>query len=197
MICILKADCSAFMKTLRLTSSLLIAVSAASTCAAQSFADLDPGLRSALLRDAACVTKANSSDELQVSKSAVGLTSFRGDHQAGVVVVPRGACPCEGGNCATFVYLKLGNDYRLAFARSLASLRPMRRGFHHGLPDLSGKIRVSDSQSETVVYEWGGSGYRPTLCATVTQRQAQKRPSILKHGCENLSTDGQISSKSN
>jgi hypothetical protein len=183
-------------KTMRLPCCLLLLViSAAVTCGAQSFADLDAGLRSALLRDAACVSNANAGDGSQLLKSEVGLTNFRGDRQAGVVVVPRGACPCASGNCATFVYLKSGDDYHLAFARNLASLRPMRRGFHHGLPDLSGKIQVSDSQSETVVYEWDGSGYRPTLCATVTQRPGQKRPAIVKHGCDKLPPDRQIGSK--
>jgi hypothetical protein len=175
--------------------ALLLVIFAAVTCGAQSFADLDAGLRSALLRDAACVSKANASDGSQFSKSEVGLTSFRGDRLTGFAVVPIGACPCENGNCATFVYIKSGDDYRLAFARSLASLRPMRRGFHHGLPDLSGKIQVSDSQSETVVYEWDGSGYRPTLCATVTQRPGQKRPAIVKHGCDRLPPDRQIGSE--
>jgi hypothetical protein len=173
----------------------LIAVSAASTCAAQSWADLDPGLRSALLRDSACLSKASADDASALSKSEVDLTNFRGDRQAGMIVVPRDACPCENGNCATLVYLKSGEGYRLVLQRSLTSLRPMQRGFHHGLPDLSGKMRVSDSQSETVVYEWDGSNYRPALCATVTQSKGQRRPSIVKHRCENPLADAHISIK--
>jgi hypothetical protein len=172
------------MKTMKLTTFLLTVLSATLTCGAQSLADLDPALRSALLHDAACLSKASAGDASQLSNNEVELTGFGSGRQAGVIVSPRGVCPCEKGNCTTFVYLKSVDGYRLALQRGLASLRPMRRGFHHGLPDLSGKIQVSDSESETVVYEWNGSHYRPTLCATVTQRKGQKRPSIVKHVCK-------------
>jgi hypothetical protein len=176
---------------------LMTTVCAALTCAAQSFADLDPGLRGALLRDATCLGKVSPANEAQLSESKVRITNFRVDRQAEVIVVLQSACPCDKGNCATFVYLKSGDAYHLAVQRSLASLRPMGRGFHHGLPDLSGKIRVSDAKSETVVYEWNGSSYRPTLCAAVIQQKGHKRPAIVKHGCDKLPADQQPSSNSN
>ena len=170
------------MKTIRLMFVFLIAMFAASASGAQSATDLDPGLRSALQRDAECL-KASAGDASQLSQSGVEQTNFWGDRQAGVIAVLRGACTCDRGNCATFVYLRSAEDYRLAFNRTLASLRPMRRGFHHGLPDLAGKMQVSDLKSETVVYEWDGSNYRAALCATVTARPGQKRASIVKHQC--------------
>jgi hypothetical protein len=175
-------DVPALMKTIRETFVLVVAMFVALACAAQSAADLDPGLRSALQRDAKCL-KTGAGDAAQLSRSDVDLANFRGDRQAGVIAVPKGACPCDKENCATFVYLKSGDGYSLAFERRLASLRPMQRGFHHGLPDLAGKMQVSELKSETVVYEWDGSSYQAALCATVTARPGQKRAAIVKHQC--------------
>jgi len=185
------------MKTTTLVLLLLIPAGAVLTCAAQSLSDLDPALRTALLHDAACARDANTTNAPAASPSVVEVTRFPAGKQTGIIVVPRGLCPCENGNCPTFVYLHSGEKYRLTLQSDVASLRPVRRSSHLGFPDLSGKSQVSASQSETVVYEWDGSDYHPMLCATITQHPGQKRPAIVKHACDKSIKGQKVSSTPN
>jgi hypothetical protein len=79
--------------------------------------------------------------------------------------------------------LKTGENYKLAFEDRFASLRPMKV-VKHGLPSLSAKFQVSELQEETTVFDWSGSGYEPSLCATVIRHKSQLLPSISRHRCQ-------------
>jgi hypothetical protein len=106
-----------------------------------------------------------------------------------VIASPRDGCHCQGSNCATFVYLKGEDDYRLAFAGSYASLKPMKV-FMHGLPSLSGKVQVSEQAEETTVFDWTGKEFRASLCATVSQGPKQRLPRIIRHPCSQTAMRG-------
>ena len=147
-----------------------------------TIANLEPGLQQALLHDAACRT-APQADPSQLLQVPVRTEEIRAaGREAGVIATPQDACHCEDENCATYVYLKSGEDYRLALENKFASLHPMKIA-KHGLPSLSGKVQVNESQEETTVYDWDGQEYQPSLCATVTQRKNQRLPLIAKHAC--------------
>jgi hypothetical protein len=146
-------------------------------------ADLQPELKQALVRDDVCVRSADQAKASQELQSPVAmqeiLTSGR---EAGVIAAPQDDCHCRNGNCSTFVYLKSGDDYKLALEDRFASLHPMKV-VKHGLPSLSGKFQMSAVQEETTIYDWSGTDYEPSLCATVTQRKNQRLPSISRHPC--------------
>ncbi len=147
--------------------------------------NLQPELRQALVRDDACVKSADDparSRELQAPVMTEEILTS--GHEAGVIAAPQDDCHCREGNCSTFVYLRSGDQYRLALEDSFASLRPMKV-VKHGLPSLSGKFQVSDVKEETTIFDWSGKEYEPSLCATVTQRKGQRLPSIAKHLCKN------------
>lgn len=145
-------------------------------------ASLDPGLQQALQHDAACHA-APTADDPQLLQVPVRTEEIRvGGREAGVIAAPQDACHCDGENCATFVYLKSGDDYKLALENKFASLHPMKVAMH-GLPSLSGKLQVNGSQEETTVYDWDGKEYKPSLCATVSQLKNRKLPVIVRHPC--------------
>jgi hypothetical protein len=144
--------------------------------------NLQPELQQALLHDAAC-SKPTASDSENLMSVPVKTEEIRvGGREAGVIASPQDACHCENQNCATYVYLRSGDSYKLALENSFASLRPMKI-IKHGLPSLSGKLQVSDAQEETTVYDWDGHSYEASLCATVTLRKNQRLPSIAQHAC--------------
>lgn len=147
-------------------------------------ADLQPELKQALVRDDSCVKsadRAQATGELQSPVTTQEILSA--GHEAGVIAAPQDDCHCRNGNCSTFVYLKSGEAYKLAFKDSFASLRPMKV-IKHGLPSLSGKFQLSQQQEETTIYDWSGRDYEASLCATVTQREHQRLPSISQHPCK-------------
>jgi hypothetical protein len=146
-------------------------------------ADLQPELKQALVRDDACVRSADQANASQELQSPVNTQEIlTAGHDAGVIAAPQDDCHCRNGNCSTFVYLKSGDDYKLALENRFASLHPMKV-VKHGLPSLSGKFQVSAVQEETTIYDWSGTDYEPSLCATVTQRNNQRLPSISRHPC--------------
>lgn len=145
-------------------------------------ANLEPGLQKALVQDAACRT-ATQGDSSQFMQVPIKTEEIRAaGREAGVIAAPQDACHCQEENCSTYVYVKSGEDYRLALENRFASLHPMKIA-KHGLPSLSGKLQVSDSREETTVYDWDGKEYVPSLCATVTQRKNQRLPMIARHAC--------------
>lgn len=146
-------------------------------------ADLQPELKQALVRDDACVRSADQGEASEELRSPVNTQEIlTAGHEAGVIAAPQDDCHCRNGNCSTFVYLKSGDDYKLALEDRFASLHPMKV-VKHGLPSLSGKFQVNPVQEETTIYDWSGTDYEPSLCATVTQRKNQPLPSISRHPC--------------
>jgi hypothetical protein len=173
-----------FMKACYLITALVF-LSGSATLGGQqssSMANLDPALQQALLHDAACHA-APAADGTQLLRVPVKTEEIRvRGREAGVIAAPQDACHCEGENCATYVYLKSGDDYTLALENKFASLHPMN-GAMHGLPSLSGKLEVNDSQEETTVYNWDGKEYKASLCATVSRVKNRKLPVIKRHPC--------------
>jgi hypothetical protein len=153
---------------------------------AGTVADLPAELQEALLRDAACEKPADSpaADPAQFLETPITTQDIRGatHAQVGVIAAFQDGCHCRDRNCTTYVYLKNGHGYKLAFSRVFTSLHPMRV-FKRGWPSLTGKLQLSDSKAETTVYDWTGSEYQPSLCATLTQLKGQPRPAIARHGC--------------
>ncbi len=173
---------------------------------------LDPGLRDALVRDASCGSQSapRIADDpaAQFLQSHVKLQTFRGT-QHGLIVVLDGACRCseigpergsergstsgatsgaeagsQAANCATYVYLRSGDSYRLALHGVFASLRPLSKGLRHGMPSLTARFEAGDSKAETVIFEWSGKEYQPTLCASIVESGKRRLP-ITKHACAN------------
>lgn len=149
--------------------------------------DLDPVLQQALVRDATACSADSSGvaigEHNQLLESPVVTQEIRAaGREAGVIATPRDGCHCRNENCSTFVYLRSGDSYKLAFADTFASLRPMKAG-KHGLPSLSGKFQVTNLQEETTIFDWNGTAYQRSLCATVTQHNNQRIPTISQHPC--------------
>ncbi|MGE5322052.1 MAG: hypothetical protein ACM3SW_04290 [Actinomycetota bacterium] len=146
-------------------------------------ADLQPQLQQALEHDDACVAPSKGDVSNQALQSPVETEEIRtGGHDAGVIAAPQDGCDCRNGNCSTFVYLKSGDNYKLALEEHFASLHPMKI-VKHGMPSLSGKFQVTPDQEETTVFDWSGKQYEPSLCATVTHRKNIRLPSIARHPC--------------
>src|SRR5208282_776701 len=146
---------------------------------------LDPELSAMLARDSACesegmVAGADTTQAAQPPSSIQTLHNSRG-RNVGIIATVDNGCHCSHGNCTTYVYVKSEATYRLALKENLASLRPLR-GFKESMPALSGKLQVSDSEAETIIYEWAGSVYLPGICATVVQ-ESNGHPVITKHAC--------------
>jgi len=169
-------------------------------CSAQTvkLADLEAGLRDAMVRDAQCppAEAAAKSDKgnanpggpdvsrdslLQTPVSTLPLHGAGGT-TVGVIVAPREGCHCQNGNCTTYVYLKAQDGYRLALKQDFASLHAMK-SYKHGMPSLTGRHAVSSSVYETAVFDWDGAEYQATLCAKVTQGKDPRRPAIVKQEC--------------
>jgi hypothetical protein len=174
------------MKIRTITICMLLLASALSKGGSGTVADLSPELREALVRDGACARDsgpvgAGPADLLQSPIITQDIHSAgRGD--AGVIAAFTGGCHCHGVNCSTFVYLKAAGFYKLAVTGYFVSLHPMKV-YRNGLPSLTAKSQVSETRAETTVYDWNGATYKPSLCATVTQSENQKRPSIARHAC--------------
>jgi hypothetical protein len=170
----------------------LLTVVGAVTCFAQSPSakapDPDAELSELLARASACESKeaATGADQKPAGASPLAPPSIQilhnsGGRNVGIIAAVEDACHCSRGNCATYVYLKAGQAYRLALKENLASLRPLK-GFKQSMPALSGKLQVSDSEAETIIYEWSGSEYQAGICATVVQ-ESGGHPVITKHPC--------------
>ena len=173
---------------------LLLMLVGAGTCFAQSPSakapDLDGELSAMLARDSVCELKGTTAGadraeapQAQLAQPAAGVQTLHnsGGRNVGIIATVEDACHCSRGNCATYVYLKSGQNYRLALKENLASLHPLK-GFKQSMPALSGKRLVSDSEAETIIYEWSGGEYQPGICATVVQASGG-RPVITKHPC--------------
>ncbi|MGO9865265.1 MAG: hypothetical protein ACLPLR_16780 [Terriglobales bacterium] len=191
---------------------LLFALASAVVCFAQpdQISALEPGLRDALVRDASCASESapRIADDpaAQFLQSHVKLQTFRGAHPGSIVVLD-GACHCsergsergstngstsgaesgaeagsQAANCATYVYLRSGESYRLALHGVFASLRPLSKGLRHGMPSLTARFEAGDSKAETVIFEWSGKEYQPTLCASIVE-SGKRRLAISKHAC--------------
>jgi hypothetical protein len=178
---------------------LILMTSVIGLSANGTIADLLPHLREALLHDAACTpsspqrpptsnTSVNDPEasnpdaaRAQLLESQVDIQEIRGT-PGGVIAAPQGDCSCAGSSCAIYVYLKDGQAYRLSFKREFTSLHPMKV-YKRGMPSLTGKLEISDTQAETRVYDWNGQQYEASLCATVTQGRNQRLPSIARHEC--------------
>jgi hypothetical protein len=173
---------------------LLLTVVGAATCFTQSplakVPDLDADLSAMLARESMCELKGTvagadragaSQTQLAQAPASVQTLHNSGGRNVGIIATVEDACHCSRGNCATYVYLKTGQSYRLALKENLASLHPLK-GFKQSMPALSGKLQVSDSVAETIIYEWSGGGYQPGICATVVQ-ESTGHPVITKHPC--------------
>lgn len=171
---------------------VLLTVFGAASCWAQSQStkapDLDLELSALLARDSVCDSKgtvaaaaqtAGASPLAQASPTVQTLHNS-GGRNVGIIATVEDACHCSRGNCTNYVYLKSGQTYRLALKENLASLHPLK-GFKQSMPALSGKLQVSESEAETIIYEWGVSEYRASICATVVQESGH--PVITKHPC--------------
>ena len=152
-------------------------------------AGLQPDLRDALLRDAACSQAAESASTeagpQQMLEAAVTTQDIRSAAGAnvGVIVMFNDACHCRDSACGTYVYLKNGTGYKLALSGAFSSMHPVRV-FKRGYPSLTGKVQTSKAQVESTVYDWNGKSYAPSLCATITQTEGRRVPSIVHHDCE-------------
>ena len=170
-----------------------VTVVGTAACLAQSPSskppDLDAELSAMLARDSVCELKGTAAGADQKpagaprSAQAPTIQTLRnsGGRNVGIIETVEDACHCSRGNCATYVYLKTGQTYRLALKENLASLHPLK-GFKQSMPALSGKLQVSDSEAETIIYEWSGGEYQPGICATVAQ-ESGGHPVITKHAC--------------
>lgn len=136
-------------------------------------------LKESALHDAACVERA----ERQNTDAPVlsSLAILAGGRKVGTIVAVQGTCHCQSSNCDTLVYLRNGDQYRLALREKYASLHPMKI-VKHGMPSLTGEFAVSAQKMETTVYDWDGKEYRPSLCATVIK--GVKLPRITQHPCK-------------
>jgi hypothetical protein len=173
---------------------LVLTVVGAVTCFAQSPSakapDLDAELSAMLARDSVCELKgaAAGADRIEAPQTQLAqpLASVQtlknsSGRNVGIIATVEDSCHCSRGNCATYVYLKTGPTYRLTLKENLASLHPLK-GFKQSMPALSGKLQVSDSEAETIIYEWSGGEYQPGICATVVQ-ESSGHPVITKHAC--------------
>ena len=48
------------------------------------------------------------------------------------------------------------------------------------MPSLTARFEAGDSKAETVISEWSGKGYQPTLCASIVESGKRRLP-ITKH----------------
>ncbi|HKF22360.1 MAG TPA: hypothetical protein VKE93_12380 [Candidatus Angelobacter sp.] len=166
-------------------------------------AGLQPGLRDALLRDAACSpadhpspprpggletpgvepapAEAGPSPMLDAAVTTQDIHSAAGAN-VGVIVTFNDACHCRDSACGTYVYLKNNAGFKLALSGAFSSMHAVRV-FKRGYPSLTGKVQISKAQVESTVYDWNGKTYAPSLCATITQTAGRKVPSILHHDC--------------
>jgi hypothetical protein len=135
-------------------------------------------LKETALQDTACVKPADGPTD---APALSALAIHAGSHEVGTIVAVQGACHCQSSNCDTLVYLRSGDQYRLALREKYASLHPMKI-VKHGMPSLTGEFEVSAQKVETTVYDWNGKEYRPSLCATVIK--GAKLPKITQHPCK-------------
>jgi hypothetical protein len=152
---------------------------AVAVCVAQQDS-LSPDLKTAVLKDAACTTAADSSSN-DPTLEALPIRSSGRD--VGTIVEVQGACHCQNTNCDALVYLRNGEGYKLALHEKYASLHPMKI-VKQGMPSLTGQFEISSLKMETTVYDWDGKAYKPSLCATVIK--GKKVPSITRHPCKAL-----------
>jgi hypothetical protein len=175
---------------------LLLTVVGAGACSAQSQSskalDLDPELTAMLTRDSACDSKGTVLAQTQAVQAPPDIQALHNSsgRNVGIIATVADACHCSRGNCAHYVYVKSGQTYRLALKQNLALLRPLK-GFKQSMPALSGKMQVSDSEAETIIYEWSDGEYQPGICATVVQ-ESSGHPLITKHACAKNPTETRV-----
>jgi hypothetical protein len=142
---------------------------------------LSPDLKAAALKDAACTTAADSS---QNDPTLEALPIRSAGRDVGTIVEVQGACHCQNTNCDALVYLRSGEGYTLALHEKYASLHPMKI-VKQGMPSLTGQFEINSLKMETTVYDWDGKEYKPSLCATVIK--GKKVPTITRHPCKAIS----------
>jgi hypothetical protein len=166
------------MHTGKIISFLLLLIATCAVCATQQ-ATVPAELKDTVLRDVAC----NSGGDPASADPALSAVTIRaGGKEAGTIIAVQGECHCQGANCDTLVYLRKGDQYRLALHEKYASLHPMKI-VKRGMTSLTGKFEVNAEKAETTVYDWDGKDYRASLCATVTRR-GKLPPSIAQHPCK-------------
>ena len=136
-------------------------------------------LKETALRDSACTKPADAQTADVPTLSAMPIHA--GSRELGTIVKVEGACHCQGSNCDMLVYLRAGDQYRLAVHEKYASLHPMKI-VKHGMPSLTGEFETGAQKMETTVYDWDGKQYRPSLCATVVK--GGRLPKITQHACK-------------
>ena len=141
-------------------------------------ARLSPDLKAAALKDAACTA---AGDTALNDPTLEALPIHSGGRDVGTIVEVQGACHCQNANCDALVYLKSGGGYKLALHEKYASLHPMKI-VKQGMPSLTGQFEISSLKMETTVYDWDGTAYKPSLCATVMK--GKKVPTITRHSCK-------------
>jgi hypothetical protein len=168
---------------------LLMAVVGTAACFAQSPSskapDLNAELNAMLLRDSVCESKGSvaGAEQTQAPQATSDIQALHNSsgRSVGIIATVADACHCSRGNCANYVYVRSGQTYHLVLKENLASLHPLK-GFKQSMPALSGKLQVSDSEAETIIYEWSGGEYQPGICATVVH-ESSGHPAITKHPC--------------
>lgn len=138
---------------------------------------LSPDLKATALKDAAC-TGAGDANPIDPIMETRPIRS--GGRDVGTIIEVRGACHCQNANCDALVYLRSGEGYKLELHKKYASLHPMKI-VKRGMPSLTGQFEVTSLKMETTVYDWDGTAYKPSLCATVIK--GKKVPAITQHPC--------------
>lgn len=170
------------MQIRKLIVFLIVILATGAISAMQQKGEVPPDLKDKALQDAAC----NQPDDAQNSDAPTlsALAIRVGGREMGTIVQVQGACHCQGSNCDTLVYLRSGDQYRLALKEKYASLHPMKI-VKQGMPSLTGEFKVDDSKMETTVYDWNGKEYKPSLCATIIK--GTRLPKITRHACKEQS----------
>lgn len=141
----------------------------------QTFRGTHPG--SIVVLEGACHCLEHGSEH--ISEHSSERASTKGSTSASTSGAEAGS---HAVNCATYVYLRSSGAYRLALHGAFASLRPLSKGLRHGVPSLTARFEAGDSKAETVIFEWTGSEYKPTLCASIVESGKRRLP-ISKHAC--------------
>jgi hypothetical protein len=167
------------MQTRKIIIFLIVILATGALSAMQQQDEVPADLKDKALHDAAC----NKPDDAQNADAPTlsALAIRVGGRQPGTIVQVQGSCHCQGNNCDTLVYLRSGDQYRLALKEKYASLHPMKI-VKQGMPSLTGEFKVDAARMETTVYDWNGKEYKPSLCATIIK--GIKLPRITRHACK-------------
>src|SRR5262249_31391490 len=107
--------------------SILLLSSALCHAAPGTVADLPLELRDALLHDAGCSLAGGAASgetaQAQLLESAVAIQDIHsaGGAAVGIIATFSDACHCREANCGTYVYIRAGAGYKLAFSGAFSS----------------------------------------------------------------------------